>query len=101
MRGVNWLLASCSTTIVIEKTRPVTEIMALAMVLSRLRAPSGPPSKTNGTCSASAESSAGRTRPRTKAETTMAVGTAQNGCQRRVHVRVPRKVGDVGQRAGT
>ena len=31
MRGVNWLLASWRTTIVIEKTRPVTEIMALAI----------------------------------------------------------------------
>ena len=30
---------------VIEKTRPVTEIIALAMVLSRLRADSAPPPK--------------------------------------------------------
>ena len=44
-RGVNWLLASCMTTIVIEKTRPVSEIIALAIVLSRLRAESTLPLK--------------------------------------------------------
>ncbi len=44
-RGVNWLLASCMTTMVIEKTRPVTEIIALAMVLRRLRAESALPLK--------------------------------------------------------
>ena len=42
---MNWLLASCMTTIVIEKTRPVTEIIALAIVLSRLRAESALPPK--------------------------------------------------------
>lgn len=31
---------------VIEKTRPVTEMIAEAIVPSRLRAPSGPPWKT-------------------------------------------------------
>lgn len=45
IRGLNCLEASCMTTIVIEKTRPVTEIIALAMVPSTLRAPAGPPGK--------------------------------------------------------
>ena len=44
-RGLNWLLASCMTTMVIENTSPVTEIIALAMVLSRLRAESAFPPK--------------------------------------------------------
>ena len=48
IRGVNWLDASCNTTIVTENTRPVTEIMALLIVVSTLRAPSGPPSNKNG-----------------------------------------------------
>ncbi|MBM7501240.1 hypothetical protein JOD52_002080 [Brachybacterium muris] len=42
-RGVNWLLASCRITMVIEKTRLVIEIMPVAMVPSSPRAPSGPP----------------------------------------------------------
>jgi hypothetical protein len=46
MRGLKELLTSCSTTSVMEKTRPVTEIVAEAMTPSTSRAASGPPSKT-------------------------------------------------------
>ena len=56
-RGEYWLEASCSTTIVIEKTRPVTEIIAPAIVESTVRAPSIPPGKSSGTRSTSQVSS--------------------------------------------
>lgn len=44
-RGLYWLLASWMTTIVMENTRPVTEIIAPAMLPSMSRAPLGPPGK--------------------------------------------------------
>lgn len=45
-RGLNWLLASCRMTIVIENTRPVIEIMPVAILPNNPRAPLGPPWKT-------------------------------------------------------
>ena len=44
-RGENWLLVSCSTTMVIEKTRPVKVIIDVVMADSTSRAPSGPAPK--------------------------------------------------------
>ena len=41
-RGENWLLVSCSVTIVIEKTKPVNVIIELAIADSRAWAPSTP-----------------------------------------------------------
>ena len=84
-RGVNWLLASCMTTMVIEKTSPVTEIMALAMVLSRLRADSAPPPKRYGRSSVSAASMRGSNRPAATARAQIIDGSTQKGPQSRSH----------------
>src|SRR5690625_4409196 len=46
-RGVNWLEASWSATIVIEKTTPVTVMIPLAIALRTPRAPSAPPPKSH------------------------------------------------------
>ena len=82
---MNWDCASCSTTMVMEKTRPVTEIIALAMVERRPRAPSGPPWKTNGISWEMLRSSHGSTQESTRAANTMTKGSTQNGRQIRCH----------------
>lgn len=46
--GENWLLVSCRTTTVMEKTRPVKVIIEEVMVDSSVRAASGPPVNTSG-----------------------------------------------------
>lgn len=84
-RGVNWLLASWSTTIVIENTRPVTEIIAEAIVPSRARAPSGPPWKSQGTEPLRLRSRAGRAIPSSPEPTVSATGRTQNGSHSRRH----------------
>lgn len=85
-RGVNWLKASCSTTMVMEKTRPVTEIMAEAITPSTSRAPSGPPWKTYcSRVSPSVSSHCGSRIPNTTAARTQAAGCAQNGFHIRSH----------------
>ena len=43
IRGPNWVDASCSARIVIEKTTPTTVITAAAMEVRMVRAASGPP----------------------------------------------------------
>ncbi len=84
-RGVNCDWASWSTTMVIEKTSPVTEIIALAMVERRLRAPSGPPSKMYGTSKVNVPSTHGRTTARASAPRTIARGSTQKGRHSRCH----------------
>jgi hypothetical protein len=76
---VNCDWASWSTTMVIEKTSPVTEIIALAMVERRLRAPSGPPSKMYGTSKVNVPSTHGRTTARASAPRTIARGEHPEG----------------------
>ena len=89
-RGENWLLVSWSTTMVIENTRPVNEIIDVMIAESSARAPSGPPVKRKGTFSevSSHSSSAVRESPRRAARAAHRSGTAQNSSRRRLKVRV-------------
>ena len=89
---MNWLLASCSTTIVIEKTSPVTEIIAPAIVESTDRAPSGPLSNASGIVP-TPWSTSGRPIPRTTASTHQVAGTTQNGPSTARHQRRTRETG--------
>lgn len=83
IRGLNWLLASCMTTMVMEKTRPVTEIIALATVPSTLRAPAGPPGKATPIWWWRAASSRGRMKPSDTAAGVARAGITQKGSKRR------------------
>ena len=68
---------------VLEKTSPVTEIIAPAIVESTLRAPSMSPGKSRGTCRATrVESTCGSSRPRPTAPSAHSDGTTQNGRKR-------------------
>jgi hypothetical protein len=93
-RGVNWLLASCSATIVTEKTVPVTVMRPPAMAVSTPRVPSAPPPKSQiqasrlpvrgvGICTAVIASAT--------ASRTASVGTNQRLSRMRVQ-RSPRRV---------
>ncbi len=84
-RGVNWLLASCRTTIVIENTTPELEIIAEAIVVRTSRAASGPPGNTQRTYGRSQRSASGNATPSTSATSAEAAGTAQNGAHTRAH----------------
>ena len=68
----------------IEKTRPVTEMVAEAMTPSTSRAASGPPENTkkNGSL-ASRASNVGTITPAARAATTATAGIIQNGPQSR------------------
>lgn len=87
MRGLNWLLTSCRTTSVMEKMRPVTEIVEDEMVPSTSRAASGPPSNTNSRAgSDSPRSQVGMRKPRMRAAATLTAGIAQKGRQSWSHL---------------
>lgn len=74
-RDENWPAASCSATIVIEKTSPVTEIMAEVIEERKLRALAGPPGNSIGVVMG--RSSCPRTRASATATVTHTAGTTQ------------------------
>jgi len=78
--GRDWLLVSCRTTIVIENTSPVKEIIEVMIAESSDRAPSGPPANRNGRVNdvSSRASSPVRPSPRAAAATAHSSGSAQN-----------------------
>ena len=78
-RGLNWLDASCSTTIVTEKVRPATVISEPAIVSKTVRAALALPPKTHGVAwpitFASRRTSANESAP---SATTISEGTNQS-----------------------
>ena len=77
-RGENWLLASCSATIVIVNTSPVNVIMDVAMVVSSCWALVGPPVNASQPRTSSARSTRTVSNDRTTAPATNRLGTNQN-----------------------
>ena len=78
-RGENCPLVSCSTTIVIENTSAVNEIIELTMADSSVRAPSGPPAnrKAGGVAPSRFESILDRPSARSPARIPNIVGSTQ------------------------
>src|SRR5919202_5556754 len=78
-RGENWLLANCSTTMVMDNTSAVKVIIAWVIEDSKLRAPSGGPGNRKVNCDDPIDSST-ITRPSASplAAVMHSAGTSQN-----------------------
>jgi hypothetical protein len=77
-RGLNWLEASCSATIVIEKVSPAKVRTEVATVCKMARAESGPPPYSRPAAPPYARSSRTVTSAATPASTAPSAGSAQN-----------------------
>ena len=86
MRGLNWLAASCSTTIVIENVSPATVISEPAITDSTVRAAGPSPENTHWAPSRSSwRSTSTSTIPSTPKTTTITPGTKPRLCERFSH----------------